>query len=69
MHKLPSPKQSVNRASKPLELIHTDLCGPMNVDSIGGSKYMLTFTDDYSRYTTVYFITSKSETLSSSKSM
>ena len=39
----------------------------MNVDSIGGSNYMLTFTDDYSRYTTVYFITSKSETLSKFK--
>ena len=63
MQKLPSPKQSMNRASKPLELTHTDLCGPMNVASIGGSKYMLTFTDDYSRYITVYFITSKSETL------
>ena len=36
-------------------------------DSIGGSKYMLTFMDDYSRYTTVYFITSKSETLSKFK--
>ena len=63
MHKLPSPKKSMNRASKSLELIHTDLCGPMNLDSIG----ILTFTDDYSRYTTVNFITSKSETLSKFK--
>ena len=67
MYKLPSPKKSMNRASKPLELIYTDLCGPINVDSFGGSKYMLTFTDDYSRYTTVYLITSKSETLSKFK--
>ena len=67
MYKLPSPKQSMNRPSKRLQLIHTDLCGPMNVDPIGGSKYMLIFTDDYSRYTTVYFITSKSETLSKFK--
>ena len=67
MHKLPSPKQSTNKASKPLELMHTDLCGPMNVDSIDGSKYMLTFTDDYNRYITVYFITSKSEALSKFK--
>ena len=67
MHKLPYPKKSMNRVSKPLELIHTDLCGPINVDSIGGSKYMVTFTDDYSRYITVYFMTSKSEVLSKFK--
>ena len=36
----------------------------MNVDSIGGSKYLLTLTDDYTRYVTVYFIRSKSEVLS-----
>lgn len=36
----------------------------MQVESKGGSKYMLTFTDDFSRYTTAYFIKSKSEVLS-----
>ena len=35
-----------------------------HVDSTGGSKYMLTFTDDYTRCITVYFITSKAEVLS-----
>ena len=33
----------------------------MNIDSIGGSKYILTFTDDYTRYVTVYFLKNKSE--------
>ena len=64
MHKIPFPKQSTKKTSKPLELIHSDLCGPMNVESIGGSKYVLTFTDDYTRYVTVYFLKSKSEVLS-----
>ena len=36
----------------------------MNVDSVGGNKYVLTFTDDYTRYVTAYFIKSKSEVLS-----
>ena len=36
----------------------------MNVESIGGSKYVLTFTGDYTRYVTVYFLKSKSEVLS-----
>jgi len=39
----------------------------MQVESKGGSRYMLTFTDDYSRYTTAYFIKSKSEVLSKFK--
>lgn len=44
-----------------LELIHTDLCGPMPVESIGGSKYFLTFTDDFTRKTIVYCLNKKSK--------
>jgi transposase InsO family protein len=61
MHRIPVPKQSSNRMTQPLELIHSDVCGPMNTDSIGGSKYILTFTDDYTRYVTVNFLKNKSE--------
>ena len=57
------PKTSSHRATKPLELVHSDLCGPMQVDSSGGSRYMLTFIDDYSRYTHVCFLKKKSEVL------
>ena len=64
MHKIPFPKKSTKKTSRALELIHSDLCGPMNVESIGGSKYVLTFTDDHTRYVTVYFLKSKSEVLS-----
>ena len=53
-HRIPVPKQSSKKTSQPLELIHSDVCGPMNIDSIGGSKIVLTFTDDYIRYVTVY---------------
>ena len=61
MHRNSFPKQSQHRATQVLEIIHSDVCGPMQVESIGGNKYMLTFTDDYSRYTTVYFLKNKSE--------
>ena len=64
MQKKPFPKQSQHRATKPYEIVHSDVCGPMQVESKGGSRYMLTFTDDFSRYTTAYFIKSKSEVLS-----
>ena len=64
MHLVPFQKGSSNRATRPLELIHNDVCHLMNVPSIGGSKYMLTFTDDFTRYITVYFITKNSRSLS-----
>ena len=50
--------------SKPLELIHMDVCGPMRVQSIGGSKYILVLMDDYSRFTWTIVIRSKSEVFS-----
>ncbi|GJX94819.1 integrase, catalytic region, zinc finger, CCHC-type containing protein [Tanacetum coccineum] len=46
-----------------LELLHMDLYGPMRVASINGKKYILMIMDDYSRYTWVYFLHSKDETL------
>ena len=64
MHRIPFRKKSEKETHQPLQLVHRDFCGPMNVDSVGGSKYVLTFTDDYTRYVTVYFIRSKSEVLS-----
>jgi len=33
------------RVKFPLEFVHTDVCGPMNISSIGGNKYFLTFID------------------------
>ena len=39
----------------------------MSVESIGGSRYFVSFIDDFSRYTTVYMIKNKSEVLSKFK--
>ena len=44
-----------------LELIHSDVCGPMPTASIGGAKYFVTFIDDFTRYCFVYFMNSKTE--------
>ena len=44
--------------------MHTDLVGPMQVTSIGGSTYFMTFIDDFNRRTWVYFLKSKSEAFS-----
>eukprot|EP00293_Proteomonas_sulcata_P009640 CAMPEP_0184297936 /NCGR_PEP_ID=MMETSP1049-20130417/8810_1 /TAXON_ID=77928 /ORGANISM="Proteomonas sulcata, Strain CCMP704" /LENGTH=73 /DNA_ID=CAMNT_0026607891 /DNA_START=119 /DNA_END=337 /DNA_ORIENTATION=- len=37
-----------------MELIHMDYAGPFKTPSIGGAKYFVTFTDDYSRYVWTY---------------
>jgi hypothetical protein len=50
------------RASDLLELIHTDVCGPMSTTARGGYQYFITFTDDLSRYGYVYLMKHKSET-------
>ena len=64
MHRIPFPKKSDKKTCQPLELVHSDLCEPMNVGSIGGSKNLLILPDDYTRYVTVYFNSSKPEVLS-----
>lgn len=46
-----SPGVAASRASEPLTLLHTDLCGPMPTESLLGSRYLLTITDDHSRFT------------------
>ncbi len=61
--RLPFPKKGERSTTKPLELIHSDVCGPMNVPSMGNSRYFITFIDDYSRYHTVYALKSKDEAL------
>lgn len=45
----------------PGELIHSDLCGPMENTSVGGAKYFVFLKDRYSHYRKVYFIKHKSE--------
>lgn len=42
-------------------LIHSDVCGPMQVSSIGGALYYVLFQDDYSGFRVVRFIKQKSE--------
>ncbi|PKA59206.1 Retrovirus-related Pol polyprotein from transposon TNT 1-94 [Apostasia shenzhenica] len=50
-----------------LELIHTDVWGPVSVHSLGGSRYHITFIDDPSCKIWVYFLKNKSEVFSSFK--
>jgi hypothetical protein len=42
--------------TRPLEMLHMDLFGPIAYISIGGNKYGLVIIDDYSRFTWVFFL-------------
>ena len=48
--------------TEPLQLLHMDLFGPVNVMSMSKKRYALVIVDDYSKYTWVLFLHSKDET-------
>ncbi|KAJ9547861.1 LOW QUALITY PROTEIN: hypothetical protein OSB04_020404 [Centaurea solstitialis] len=67
-HRETIPKKSKWRATKKLQLIHSDICGPITPASHGNKRYVLTFIDDYSRKLSVYFLHEKSAALATFKS-
>jgi hypothetical protein len=54
--------KNVMTTSRPLELLHMDLFGPIAYLSIRGSKYVLVIVDDFCRFTWVFFLQDKSKT-------
>ncbi|CAM9002570.1 unnamed protein product [Rhodiola kirilowii] len=56
-------KQTVSTTA-PLDMVHMDLCGPVNIISRGGNRYIMVIVDDYSRYTWTIFLDSKDQTYS-----
>jgi hypothetical protein len=64
----PVPKvRDGERATKFGEEIHSDLWGPAPVETKGGKKYYITFTDDMSRLTHLYLLRAKSDTFATYK--
>ena len=59
----PIPKLTTTRASSLYHTISSDLKGPFKVASHGGFKYMMSFIDDYSRFSHVFFLRYKSSAL------
>ena len=53
--------ETMEQATDLLEIIHTDVCGPMNIKARDKYHYFLTFTDDLSRYEYIYLMKHKSE--------
>ena len=62
IHRNPFPSKTDNHKKYGvLGLIHTDVCGKLTPQSMGGGSYFVTFIDDFSRYCWVYILKQKSE--------
>ncbi|GJT64136.1 putative ribonuclease H-like domain-containing protein [Tanacetum coccineum] len=61
-HKATCKSKLVNSVCQPLQILHMDLFGPTFVKSIMGKMYCLVVTDDYSRFSWVFFLAKKDET-------
>ncbi|GJR18730.1 putative ribonuclease H-like domain-containing protein [Tanacetum coccineum] len=61
-HKASCKAKLVNLISKPLHMLHMDLFGPINVKSLMKKSYCLVVTNDFSRFSWVFFLATKDET-------
>jgi transposase InsO family protein len=52
---------SDNRATSILDLIHSDVCGPMSSASLSGCLYYVIFIDDFSRKSWIFFMKTKGQ--------
>jgi hypothetical protein len=43
------------------DIIHSDVHGPLAIQSLGGKRYFVMFIDEFSRYTWIYFVRHKSD--------
>lgn len=57
------PCLTMTRAQVKNEIIHSNICGPLLVTSLTGSRYFITFTCDFSIKTWVYFMNTKASAL------
>ena len=62
-HKLPF-SQSTYKSTRPLALIHSDVCGPAPITSLFGYSYYVIFVDDYSKYIWLFPMKKKSDVFS-----
>ncbi|GJR90759.1 putative ribonuclease H-like domain-containing protein [Tanacetum coccineum] len=61
-HKASCKAKLMSSISQPLQMLHMDLFGPTSITSINHKTYCLVVTDDFSRFSWVFFLASKDET-------
>ncbi|MBW0564310.1 hypothetical protein O181_104025, partial [Austropuccinia psidii MF-1] len=60
---------SFPQATRKLEFLHMDLCGPISPPSVSGSRYLFKVLDGYSHFSWIFFLLAKSETKSMLKNL
>ena len=62
------PFGKAKSATLPLKLIHSNICGPMNIRARHGAQYFIIFIDDFTRFGHVYLISHRYEGMDCFKS-
>lgn len=57
----PFPCVAERKSSRILDIVHTDICGPMKTATPSGNRYVMHLIDDYSHFTVTYLLKHKSE--------
>lgn len=60
---------SASKTTRPLALVHTDVCGPLPITSMGGNNYFVTLLDDYSKLSAVQPLVRKSDVATAVKDL
>ncbi len=61
LKRTPISKGPAPRVDRPMAMVHSDICGPFDTQSIYHKRYFVSFIDDYSHFTHVYFMATKDE--------
>ncbi|TXG69536.1 hypothetical protein EZV62_004471 [Acer yangbiense] len=62
-HRVSFQKNSTHRKPNILDIVHSDVCGPMPTKSHGGARFFVTFIDDHSRKVWAYALKTKDQVL------
>jgi len=56
-------KKGTTGSTRLLEIVHTDICGPFDVNSFENERYFITYIDDYSHYSCVLLLHEKTQAM------
>lgn len=56
-----SKEKDRSHVTRPLFIIHSDVCGPITPSTIDEKRYFVTFIDEFTHYTVAYLLSQKSE--------